>query len=75
MPFQNLYMSDSLKIYKCQNILFPPHILALISLWSAKLNTSDQVPLSELRGGDDCDEVADCGEVIGQLLESVQRGQ
>ena len=61
-------------IYVCK-LCPPPHILALISLWSAKLNTSDQVPLSELRGGDDCDEVADCGEVIGQLLESVQRGQ
>ena len=31
--------------------------------------------LSELRGGDDCDEEADCGEVIGQLLESLQQGQ
>ena len=37
-------MSDFLKIYLCLNILLPPHILALISLWSAKLNTSDQVP-------------------------------
>ena len=37
-------MSDFLKIYTCLNILLPPHILALFSLWSAKLILSDQVP-------------------------------
>ena len=32
-----------LKIYICLLLCFPPHFSALISLWSVKLNISDQV--------------------------------
>ena len=61
------------KIYRCLNILFPPHkfidvwtfcppphILALISLCEVlKLTNLIRCLLSVLRGGDECDEVAD----------------
>ena len=33
----------SLKIYICLHTLSPPYILAHVSLWSVKLNCSDQV--------------------------------